>query len=77
VRVSTALDRLLRLSGASVADVSFTSEGVLVTVCLRRRRRVGGVCGQIGALEIHDLRFKRWRHLDLSASRCTIASGMP
>jgi transposase len=72
VRVSTAFKRLLRLPGASVADVSFTGEGVLVTVRLRRRRRVCGNCGQTGALEIHDRRIKRWRHLDLGASRCTV-----
>jgi transposase len=72
VRVSTAFKRLLRLPGASVADVSFTSEGVVVTVRLRRRRRICGGCGQTGSLEIHDRRVKRWRHLDLGASRCTI-----
>ena len=72
MRVSTAFKRLLRLPGASVADVSFTGEGVLVTVRLRRRRRVCGGCGQTGALEIHDRRVKRWRHLDLGANRCMI-----
>jgi transposase len=72
VRVSTAFNRLLRLSGASVADVSFSAEGVVVAVRLRRRRRVCGRCGQTGALEIHDWRVKRWRHLDLGASRCII-----
>jgi hypothetical protein len=73
VRVTTAFKRLLRLPGASVADVSFTAEGVLVTVRLRRRRRVCSVCGQTGRqLEIHDRRVKRWRHLDLGASRCVI-----
>jgi transposase len=72
VRVSTAFKRLLRLPGASVADVSFTGEGVVVTVRPRRRRRVCGGCGQTGALEIHDRRVKRWRHLDLGASRCMI-----
>ena len=48
MRVTTAFKRLLRLPGASVADVSFTGEGVLVTVRLRRRRRVCGGCGQTG-----------------------------
>src|SRR3954454_8088370 len=73
MRITTAFKRLLRLSGASVADVSFTSQGVLVTVRLRRRRRVGAECGQTGRqLQIHDRRVKRWRHLDLGASRCWI-----
>jgi transposase len=73
VRVSTAFKRLLRLPGASVIDVSFAAEGVIVTVRLRRRRRVCSGCGQTSRqLEIHDRRVKRWRHLDLGASRCVI-----
>jgi hypothetical protein len=72
VRVTTAFNRLLRLPGAAVIDVSFGGEGVIVTVRLRRRRRVCGCCGQTGGLEIHDRRLKRWRHLDLGASRCVI-----
>ena len=40
MRVTTAFNRLLRLPGASVIDVSFGGEGVIVTVRLRRRRRV-------------------------------------
>jgi transposase len=74
VRVTTALNRLLALPGASVIDVSFTALGVVVTVRLRRRRRVCSVCGQTGSLEIHDRRVKRWRHLDLGATRCWIES---
>jgi transposase len=66
VRVSTALNRLLGLPGASVIDVSFGSEGVIVTVRLRRARRICSRCGQTGAhLQTHDRRMKRWRHLDL------------
>jgi transposase len=72
VRVTTAFNRLLRLPGAAVIDVSFGGEGVIVTVRLRRRRRVCGCCGQTGRLEIHDRRLKRWRHLDLGANRCVI-----
>jgi transposase len=73
VRVTTAFKRLLRLPGASVIDVSFGAEGLIVTVRLRRRRRVCSACGQTGRwLEIHDRRVKRWRHLDLGASRCII-----
>ena len=72
MRVSTAFKRLLQLPGASVIDVSFTGEGVVVTVRLRRRRRVCSACGQTGRLEIHDRRVKRWRHLDLGATRCWI-----
>ena len=75
MRVCTAFNRLLRLPGASVIDVSFGAEGVLVTVRLRRRRRVCSRCGQTGRhLQIHDRRTKRWRHLDLGANRCVIES---
>jgi transposase len=72
VRVSTAFNRMLRLPGASVTGVQFGPEGVIVTVRLRRRRRVCSGCGQVGRLQIHDRRVKRWRHLDLGASRCII-----
>ena len=73
MRVATAFKRLLRLPGASVVDVCFGAEGIVVTVRLRRRRRVCALCGQTGGqLEIHDRRRKRWRHLDLGASRCVI-----
>ena len=73
MRATTAFKRLLRLPGVSIVDVSFGGEGVIVTVALRRRRRVCAVCGQTGRqLEIHDRRRKRWRHLDLGATRCII-----
>ncbi len=73
MRVTTAFNRLLRLPGASVIDVSFAADGVIVTVRLNRRRRVCGRCGQTGRqLQIHDRRVKRWRHLDLGSSRCVI-----
>jgi transposase len=73
VRVQTAFSRMLRLPGASVVDVAFGAEGVIVSVRLRRRRRVCSRCGQTGRrLEIHDRRVKRWRHLDLGANRCVI-----
>ncbi|MGH7718686.1 MAG: ISL3 family transposase [Gemmatimonadaceae bacterium] len=72
MRVTTAFNRLLRLPGASVIDVSFTAEGVIVSVRLRRRRRVCSRCGQTGRLAIHGRRVKRWRHLDLGANRCVI-----
>jgi hypothetical protein len=55
VRVTTAFNRLLRLPGASVTDVSFGVEGVIVTVRLRRRRRVCSGCGQVGG-SIHGRR---------------------
>ncbi len=72
MRVSTAFNRMLRLPGASVIGVEFGPRGVVVRVRLRRRRRVCAQCGQVGRLQIHDRRVKRWRHLDLGACRCTI-----
>jgi hypothetical protein len=73
VRTTTAFKRLLRLPGASIVDVSFAVEGVIVSVRLRRRRRVCVRCGQTGQrLEVHDRRVKRWRHLDLGSARCII-----
>ncbi len=71
MRVTTAFNRMLRLSGAGVQDVAFSGEGVIVTVRLRRRRRVCSGCGARG-LQIKDRRVKRWRHLDLGPSRCFI-----
>jgi transposase len=71
VRVTTAFNNLLGLPGARVSDVAFSTEAVVVTVRLRRQRRVCAGCGQTGRwLQIHDRRVKRWRHLDLGASRC-------
>jgi transposase len=56
-----------------VVDVGFSGEGVVVTVSLRRRRRVRAQCGQTGRrLEVRDRRVKRWRHLDVGANRCFI-----
>ena len=72
MRVTTAFNRLLRLPGASVIDVGFSAEGVVVMVRPRRRRRVCSRCGQTGRLPVHGRRVKRWRHLDLGANRCIV-----
>ena len=73
MRATTAFNRMLRLPGASIIDVGFGAEGVIVIVRLRRRRRVCSRCGQTGSqLQIHDRRVKRWRHLDLGSCRCVI-----
>ena len=71
MRVSTAFNRMLRLPGAWVSDVAFSSEGVIVTVALRAKRPVCSGCGARG-LQIKEHRVKRWRHLDLGASRCVV-----
>jgi len=71
VRVTTAFKRMLSLPGASVKDVSFGGEGVIVTVALRARKPVCSRCGARG-LGIKEQRNKSWRHLDLAAGRCHI-----
>ena len=67
----TAFNRMLRLPGASVKDVAFGGEVVVVTVRLRAKRPVCSGCGARG-LGIKEHREKSWRHLDLGASRCYI-----
>ncbi len=71
MRVQTAFNRMLGLPGAWVRDVQFSSEGVIVTVALQRKRPVCSGCGARG-LPIKDWRTKHWRHLDLGGMRCVI-----
>jgi transposase len=69
VRVTTAFNRLLRLPGASVTDVCFSPQGVLVELRLTRRRAACSGCGQVFA-GMRDRAERRWRHLDLGGQRC-------
>jgi transposase len=69
VRVTTALNRLLALSGASVIGVRLSGDGVIVRVRLRRRRIACSVCGQVYS-GMHDRGVRRWRHLDVAGHRC-------
>jgi transposase len=71
VRVTTAFNRMLALPRAWVRDVTFGSEGVIVTVALRPGAPVCSGCGTRG-LPIKEYRTKSWRHLDLGTSRCHI-----
>ena len=71
MRVTTALNRMLDLPGASVTGVSFERKGVVVRVRLRRRRKVCGRCGRV-VRATHERRVRRWRHLDLGGTRCFI-----
>jgi len=71
VRVSTVLNRLLALEGASVSGVRLSGEGVIVRVRLSRRRMACSVCGQVYSA-MHDRGLRRWRHLDLAGYRCFI-----
>jgi transposase len=62
---------MLRLPGASVTGVRFERRGVVVSVRLRRRRKVCGRCGQV-VRATHETNVRRWRHLDLGGTRCFI-----
>lgn len=66
MRVSTAFNRMLAIPGASVTTVAFTDDGVVVGV-RRRARRHRCPCGQRAPGYDHSTR--RWRHLDLAASK--------
>ncbi len=69
MRVSTAFNRMLDLPGASVTRVVFEPVGVVVTV-RRRARRHRCPCGATAAG--YDRSTRRWRHLDLAASKLWI-----
>ena len=69
MRVTTALNRLLAVPGASVIGVRLTADGVIVRVRLCRRRMACSVCGQ-AYRGMHDRQLRRWRHLDLAGHRC-------
>jgi len=67
VRATTAFKKMLAVPGATVTEVSFTSEGVIVG--LRRRfRRLTCPCG-FKTSAAYDCSTRRWRHLDLGACR--------
>jgi transposase len=70
MRVSTAFNRLLQVPGASVTAVSFEREGVVVSLRRRARRLVCPRCGVIGRVGYDRRERRRWRHLDLGATRC-------
>jgi transposase len=59
---------MLGLVGASVASVTFAPEGVVVGL-RRRRAKHRCPCGW-KTWSIYDRSVRRWRHLDLGATRC-------
>jgi transposase len=69
VRVTTAYNRMLGLSGGWVRDVAFGEQAMIVVVALRRKAPVCSGCGARG-LKVKDHRVKRWRHLDVGGVRC-------
>jgi transposase len=70
MRVSTAFNRLLQVPGASVVAVRFEREGVIVSLRRRARRLVCPRCGCLGRAGYDRREWRRWRHLDLGATRC-------
>ncbi len=67
MRVTTAFNRLLRIRGASVSEVSITDTDVEV-VLRRRSRRLHCPCGR-SVTATYDRSRRRWRHLDLATHR--------
>jgi transposase len=67
VRVTTAFNKMLSIPSATVASVEFTPEGVVVGL-RRRASRPVCPCGWKGR-GVYDRSRRRWRHLDLGASK--------
>lgn len=68
MRVTTAFNRMLDLPGASVASVVFTSDGTVVGLRCRFLR-LRCPCGW-STRAVYDRSTRRWRHLDLGATKC-------
>jgi transposase len=68
MRVTTAFNKMLGLVGTSVATVAFTPEGIVLGL-RRRRAKHRCPCGW-RTWAIYDRSVRRWRHLDLGATRC-------
>jgi len=67
VRVTTAFNKMLSIPGASVSSVVFAPEGIVVGL-RRRPGRPVCPCGRKGTAT-YDTSIRRWRHLDLGASK--------
>jgi transposase len=72
VRVSTAFNKMLAIPGATVAGVSFTPQGIVIEL-RRRSRRLRCPCGG-SSWAGYDRSVRRWRHLDLGASRLYLSA---
>lgn len=68
MRVTTAFNMMLAIVGASVRNVTFAPEGVVVGLG-RRRARHRCPCGW-KTWSSYDRSVRRWRHLDLGATKC-------
>ena len=77
MRVTTAFNRLLSLSGVRVTEVCFESDALVVDVALRRRRLHCPQCSFSTAAG-YDTRpvFSRWRHTDMGRWKVTVRAGL-
>jgi len=71
VRVSTAFNKMLAIPGASVATVEFSPGGIVVGL-RRRARLLRCPCGHFTTRSVYDRSLRRWRHLDLGASKLAL-----
>ena len=67
MRATTAFNKMLAIPGADVTGVVFTPTGIVVGL-RRRARRLRCPCGW-STRAVYDRSRRRWRHLDLGASR--------
>lgn len=67
MRVTTGFNKMLAIPGATVTTVSFGPEAIVVGLRLRRRR-LHCPCG-FTTRAAYDRSRRRWRHLDLGASK--------
>ena len=70
MRVTTGFNKMLAIPGASIATVSFTPNGIVVGLG-RRSKVLRCSCGHI-TRSVYDRSLRRWRHLDLGATKLTL-----
>ncbi len=67
MRVTAAFNRMLDVPGATVAGIEFSPVGIVVEL-RRRARKLRCPCG-FETMASYDRSVRRWRHLDLAATR--------
>ena len=72
MRFTTAFNKMLAIPGATVSEVHFTPEGVVV-VLRRRSKLLTCPCG-FATRATYDRSTRSWRHLDLGACRLLLQS---
>lgn len=72
MRVTTAFNTMLAIPGAFVTSVAFTPAGIVVGL-RARRRKLRCRCGHETSA-VYDRSVRRWRHLDLGATKLFLES---